>query len=693
MPSPTATTGPARILLVVLLTAVGSIAVAGAAWHAWSRASQAISRSATDRLTSIRETKRREITAYLSDTVAEIERLARTPWVVGAMEQFDTNFDTIGPTGQNRELVAGYYDNEIGPRLSRSRSPVSAAELVPEDAAAIAAQAAYVVRDSLPAGAKDGLGAADDASPYAEVHARFHGPFADLIQTSGQYDLLLIAADDGRIVYSVSKEIDFGTRLIGGPHRDSNLARGFRKVIGEGGNAFIVDFQHYAPSGFAPAAFALAPIRSGGVTIGVLAVQLSVDRLDSIMTGDGNWRSDGLGETGETYLVGRDGLMRSRSRFLIEDRDRFLAQLPGEGIDEDTIARIASFDTTILFLPVQTAATRKALGGSSGTERMDDYRGVPVLSSYAPLTVAGLEWAILSEIDADEAFAAVRTLGNQIALLTAGVMAAFLIAAGIVSRALARSERMSIDKAHTDRDLAIAREIQLSLLPRSSPVIAGYDIAGWSQPADLTGGDYYDWQALPGDRLVVTVADVTGHGIGPALVTAVCRAYARASIGDDFHLNHVLSRVNNFLHEDLPSDRFVTMVVGLLDVREHQMDLLSAGHGPLLVYSASAARVESLRAHDMPLGLAGQIAFDGGDKRRLEPGDIVLLITDGFFEWKNRDGEQFGIDRLNQCLIAHAHEPANEIIAHLYQQVVAFSEGTIQSDDLTALIVKRNAGS
>ncbi|MCZ6690269.1 MAG: PP2C family protein-serine/threonine phosphatase, partial [Planctomycetota bacterium] len=154
---------------------------------------------------------------------------------------------------------------------------------------------------------------------------------------------------------------------------------------------------------------------------------------------------------------------------------------------------------------------------------------------------------------------------------------------------------------------------------------------------------------------------------------------------------HVLGRINQFLHDDLHAGRFVTFVVGLLDGARHEIDLLSAGHGPLLVYRAAAGTVDSLHAHGAPLAVMEDVVFDGGDRVRLEPGDFIMLVTDGFYEWRNPTGEQFGMDRINRSLVKHAEASAAAIIAQLYREVREFTAGTAQADDVTALVVKREA--
>lgn len=174
--------------------------------------------------------------------------------------------------------------------------------------------------------------------------------------------------------------------------------------------------------------------------------------------------------------------------------------------------------------------------------------------------------------------------------------AVVILIGGIIAAAVAGQirthVRTALREAETRReverlehDLGIARSIQQGLLPQNPPQLDGFEIAGWNQPADQTGGDYFDWQELADGRLAVSLADVTGHGIGPALVTAVCRAYARASFPSDSELESVMKQLNNLLFEDLPPERFVTFVVALLDPATSEIQLLSAGHAPLLLYT------------------------------------------------------------------------------------------------------------
>jgi hypothetical protein len=210
----------------------------------------------------------------------------------------------------------------------------------------------------------------------------------------------------GQVVYTVFKETDFASDLQTGPYRDSNLAGLIRQVIAskEKGFTNLADFAAYAPSYGAPASFIAAPIFSGSQLVGVLAFQMPVDEINNVMTGNQSWQKDGLGSTGQTFLVGSDSLMRSASRFHLNDPNAYLAELRSLGTKEDAIARLRQYGTTILQQPVTSPAVARALAGGTGTMRVVDYRDTAVLSSYAPLQIKGLDWVILSQMDLREAY-------------------------------------------------------------------------------------------------------------------------------------------------------------------------------------------------------------------------------------------------------------------------------------------------
>ncbi len=246
------------------------------------------------------------------------------------------------------------------------------------------------------------------------------------------------------------------------------------------------------------------------------------------------------------------------------------------------------------------------------------------------------------------------------------------------------------EMARVDRDLSMARGIQRGLLPQAEPGLPGFDIAGMSRPADQTGGDYYDWQKLPDGRLAVVLADVSGHGIAPALVMAVCRAYARASLPLVSDPGALLHTINELVYDDVHGNRFVTLALAVVDDPGSRISLISAGHGPGFLLRAATGEIEQFGGDGIPLGLLPDETYGPARILPMAPGDVLLMATDGFFEWRRaRDNEQFGIDRLTEVLRQASQHDAQTILRHIDQAVLDFAEGTPQNDDVTAVIIKR----
>ncbi len=280
-------------------------------------------------------------------------------------------------------------------------------------------------------------------------------------------------------------------------------------------------------------------------------------------------------------------------------------------------------------------------------------------------------------------------VGNVVVILVAGLVA------GEVARQMRGHVSVALREAReVERirgELETARTIQQGLLPGEPPRLAGYDVAGWNQPADQTGGDFFGWQDLPDGRVAFTLADVTGHGIGAALMAATCHAYTRAGMAERSDLGTILGHLNRLLCDDLPPGKLVTFVAAALEPAEGRLELLSAGHGPLLLYTASDDRVQGFEAHGIPFGIVPTMPYGPAQTIHLAPGDLLVLLTDGFFEWENAQEEDFGIARLQEAIRAAHDLPASQIISSLHEAVVRFAGGTTQLDDLTAVVVKRLA--
>jgi serine phosphatase RsbU (regulator of sigma subunit) len=279
-------------------------------------------------------------------------------------------------------------------------------------------------------------------------------------------------------------------------------------------------------------------------------------------------------------------------------------------------------------------------------------------------------------------------------ILASGVIAAFVstqIRTYVV--AALREAELESELEQVRHDLDVARSIQQALIPAESPGLDNFEIAGWNLPADATGGDYFDWQKMPDGHFAISLADATGHGIGPALISASCRAYSRASLLTNGNREGVLGRLNGLLAEDLPSNRFVTFAVVFLNPLTGEVEVCSAGHGPILWYHNESDAVQNVGAQGIPLGMIAGFNYEKGTKGKLENGDVLAIVTDGFSEWEDDQGDQFGVERLETVLRQYRDQTADEIILALRKAVEDFCRGTEQLDDLTAVIIKRKKAS
>lgn len=275
----------------------------------------------------------------------------------------------------------------------------------------------------------------------------------------------------------------------------------------------------------------------------------------------------------------------------------------------------------------------------------------------------------------------------------------FLVAGGVataVARELRKYVNAALREAENKRkmerlqhDMKLARSIQQSLLPRETPAVDGFELAGCNFPADETGGDFYDWQVLPSGELVVVLADVTGHGLGPAMLATGCRAYARASLSVEDGLLTALTRINAALAQDLTPGRFATLVAAKCAPGSSRVELLSAGHGPLFIYLLREDRLKSMGAQGLPLGIMPVFSSEPSQFLDLQPGDLLILATDGLYEWENAQGEQFGPERVENLIRKFRDCSPQKILVALCDGVRAFSNGISQQDDLTAVVIKR----
>jgi serine phosphatase RsbU (regulator of sigma subunit) len=237
-------------------------------------------------------------------------------------------------------------------------------------------------------------------------------------------------------------------------------------------------------------------------------------------------------------------------------------------------------------------------------------------------------------------------------------------------------------------EIRLARQIQQKLFPAAALPLPGFDIGGASYPAEATGGDYFDYIPMLGDCLGIVIGDVSGHGFGPALLMAELRAYLRAFLLTRSDAGEVVALVNQALVRDNLDDRFATLILTQLDPRTRTLVYASAGHPTGYILDRSGQVKTQLRSTGMALGIMPDGDFPVSAPVVLEPGEVVLLLTDGIMEAHAADQTLFGIERTLEIVRSNRDKTAREIVDTLYRAVSDFCRDRVQLDDMTAVVIK-----
>ena len=237
--------------------------------------------------------------------------------------------------------------------------------------------------------------------------------------------------------------------------------------------------------------------------------------------------------------------------------------------------------------------------------------------------------------------------------------------------------------------LKLAEEVQQNLLPDRSPYLDNFDISGISIYCDQTGGDYYDYFFLPGDKLGIVVADTCGHGIGAAMLMTSVRAFLTSAIRDYRSPAQLLKDINSHIcHDCSVSGRFTTMFFLEIKAKTRGLKWVRAGHEPALFFHAVSQTFSRLEGPGLVLGVDNTYAFADNTIPFCQTGDIILLGTDGIHESRNSKNDIFGYERLERIIKNHAHDPAKVIQDAIVQEVDAFRDNVAQEDDITLVVIK-----
>ncbi|MEX0605827.1 MAG: methyl-accepting chemotaxis protein [Marinobacter sp.] len=419
--------------LALVMVSIGAISLA-LGLNAVDSSKRVLEEEAKTQLEIARNSAALRLEAYLSTIKQQVIAMSSNAMTQVALADFSSAFQQNDPqlSSADNEGLRAFYSGPFSDRYQSSnqgRMPDVDVLLESLPGNARALQTTYLSGNPAPLGSKGRLVSSDDGSAYDAVHTQYHPSFNKFQETFGFYDVFLVDGDSGAIVYSVFKEIDFATSLKTGPFAQSGIGEAFRRAMSEVSEDAVVitDFADYKPSFESPASFMASPIYVDGHKAGVLIFQMPLDRINNIMTLNREWDVFGLGQTGETYLVGPDNRLRSESRFYLEAPQQFLEMIENTGVAASITSAIRDDDTTIGRFSVESPAVTAALSGEEGFGIITDYRGESVFSSYAPFNFGAINWALISEIDQAEALQAASELSQEIitdALIWSAVLSA-----------------------------------------------------------------------------------------------------------------------------------------------------------------------------------------------------------------------------------------------------------------------------
>jgi len=432
-----------KLLALLLLLGIAAFAATGAI--AYIKSLSALKQDVTNELTGVRRSKAFQIESYYRTIHNHVLTLSENRAFIDAMREFRTAYQTLDATPIPAELLKAVvedYRSQFYPemqKLNLARPRVE--DYVPLTPAALHLQYDYIVKNPYPPGRRREMESAGDASDYSRVHAKYHGSLRKIVEKFGYYDLYLIDYESARVVYDVNKDRDFATSLRDGPYRESNLAKVMRQCLATNNpdDVFFSDFEPYEASRGEPTQWVASPIFDGQERLGILALQLSIDAIDDVLTGHRGWQKDGLGQSGESNILGPHYLLRTNIRPFLEDPEAFLGGLKAHGAPEEKINRIRTYKTTILQLEARPSSATAAFEGKEGTviERSLFGPGLSLVS-FGPLNIEGLHWVIESRMSLSEALKPVSEMRRLFSWWGAGLFLLTVVAALLMTRQILR---------------------------------------------------------------------------------------------------------------------------------------------------------------------------------------------------------------------------------------------------------------
>ncbi len=419
----------------------GLFIVVATGWQAYTSGRSALEELSFHRLTSLRESKKSQIEFYfdqLHDQAATISENLTVQRIYPALRRdffaLKQKYASSGSIGDVPILRQYYKQTDFGSLLSNGNATW---KMLASDPSIAALQRRRFIPAAGTEFEEQGVTSLRVPPIQTEAYEAADALMDEYAQRFGYSNIMLVDTETGFIIYTLHPNPVFAASLLSPPFSSTRLAAAFTYARDSLHAPYsgLTDFSYSIMSPKRPVAYIASPL-SGNGNAGVLILEIGTGEADKIMTGSLDWERQGLGKSGESYIVGSDLLMRSDSRFLLANPKLYRNYLKETGVSADTIRLIDSLKTTILLQPVQTSAATRALGGQTNTTILDDYRGEKVLSSYSPLHIRGVDWVIIAEIDTKEAFASVYALQENLILFAFIILLIAAVAGYVISKTI-----------------------------------------------------------------------------------------------------------------------------------------------------------------------------------------------------------------------------------------------------------------
>ena len=441
--------------LIITLLCLSLTALATMGYLSWRTTQAALFDVMQTHLVSVRTTQIHQVERYFDALRSQLRTLAENELTVSATEHLRLGFQDLAQSPVSEEAndaLKAYYVERYLPALGETTQGAPSYGIYrPTGNAERHLQHRYLING----GVNTALPQADStetdehqttipASDYDQWYRHYHPRLQNIATEFGYQALLIVDHTSGDVIYSTRINPILGTNLLSGPYRQSNLAQVVEavQINPEKGVIQSIDFAPFRPDLSEPAAFLASPIYVDTQMVGILVIQLSISGINRLMPGVGDWEEVGLGESGDSYLVGSDLRMRTYSRHLQSGNDREQLAMPsiGPGLDSELAAALAEPPTTISERSI--AALGGIAAGQTDTRWMSNYLGNNVLSAYAPLDIDGVAWSMLTEIEAAEIMQPVYQQQRQflvtLATLTLATSILIILFAQIFVQPLAR---------------------------------------------------------------------------------------------------------------------------------------------------------------------------------------------------------------------------------------------------------------